>query len=235
MTNSIYRTLATFLFVLSLPVLIVTTNVKNLFLDPGFYYSNQVANGVSQTSGLPADTLQAADRSLTGYFASREATLDSQLKKQGLPTDFFQKRESDHLVDVKNLVWLVMGLQQTALGYVLLFLVANLLFWPRRFLQKVKGPLLWASGLTMAAVVVTSVASQVDFDQAFLLLHLVSFRNDFWMLDPSTDNLLKMLPQAFWVYSAIVLIAYCAIEALGLGIVGGILWYWHRPSAKKSG
>jgi integral membrane protein (TIGR01906 family) len=36
------------------------------------------------------------------------------------------------------------------------------------------------------------------FEQMFLLFHLISFNNDDWILNPSTDYLLMMYPLPFW-------------------------------------
>lgn len=227
MTNAFFRSLATAIFVVSLPVLIFTSTAKTLFLDAGYYDRIQAAAGVLETSGLPTPTLQAANRSLTAYFASRETTLEAELKRQGLPVDFFGQRESDHLVDVKNMVWGAIVAQQGTLGYVLLFLIANVLLSPKRFLQNIRRPLLWGSALTLAILVILGVLSQIDFSGAWLLFHVVSFSNDLWALNPNTDVLVKMVPEPFWFRAILTGAGYCAIEALGVGIVGALL-HWPR-------
>lgn len=233
MANRLFRILAAALFAISLLVLIIVTNVRLLILDPDVYLSIQVTNGVLVSSGLPESTLRAADTSLAAYFGRKEASLDAELKRQGLPSDFFNARESDHLADVKDLIWRAIALQQMALGYVALFLVAAFLLGPKRFLSRVRAPLLWGAGLTLALLVVFGVLSQIDFSGLWLLFHFISFTNDLWMLDPSTDNLLKMAPEVVWLNGTIMVGVYSAAEALGIGAVVALL-YWRWPGARQS-
>jgi integral membrane protein (TIGR01906 family) len=64
-----------------------------------------------------------------------------------------------------------------------------------------------------------------DFDQFFLQFHLLSFANDFWMLDPTRDYLIMLFPQGFWYDAAL----FCAIAtAVGAIILGGIGWWLRR-------
>jgi len=61
-----------------------------------------------------------------------------------------------------------------------------------------------------------------DFDQFFLQFHLLSFANDFWMLNPATDYLIMLFPQGFWFDATLV----CALgTAAGAIILGGLGWW----------
>ena len=37
-----------------------------------------------------------------------------------------------------------------------------------------------------------------DFEAFFTRFHLLSFANDFWLLDPATDYLIMLFPGGFW-------------------------------------
>ena len=55
------------------------------------------------------------------------------------------------------------------------------------------------AGLGTAALLATAaVGVLIGFDDLFRQFHLLSFANDFWLLDPRTDHLIQMFPQGFW-------------------------------------
>ncbi len=47
----------------------------------------------------------------------------------------------------------------------------------------------------------------IDFDRAFLIFHKICFRNDYWIFDPVTDPVIMILPEEFFMHSAILIIA----------------------------
>lgn len=60
------------------------------------------------------------------------------------------------------------------------------------------------SGLAIAAVtVVGGLAGMLLFDQAFILFHEVFFPGGNYLFDPSTERLVQLFPQSFWVDSTI--------------------------------
>ena len=70
----------------------------------------------------------------------------------------------------------------------------------------------------------------VGFDSVFLKFHQLSFANDFWQLDPRTDNLVRIFPQDFW-FDATVWVAVRAITgALVLTVAGGSYLVYLRYS-----
>ena len=68
-----------------------------------------------------------------------------------------------------------------------------------------------------------------DFEDFFLQFHLLSFANDFWILNPATDYLIMLFPQGFWFDAAL----FCALAAAaGALVLGGVGWWqWHRDGA----
>ncbi|MDF2511247.1 MAG: hypothetical protein K0S04_1113 [Herbinix sp.] len=59
----------------------------------------------------------------------------------------------------------------------------------------------------------------IDFDRAFLLFHQLCFKNDYWIFDPATDPVILMLPEAFFMHCAILIIAIvllCCAAFIGI-------------------
>jgi integral membrane protein (TIGR01906 family) len=61
-----------------------------------------------------------------------------------------------------------------------------------------------------------------NFNQLFWQFHVISFANEFWLLDPTTDYLKMLFPQGFF-YDTVL---FCTLGTAGLAIVlGGVGGY----------
>ncbi len=69
-------------------------------------------------------------------------------------------------------------------------------------------------------IIMLAVASLFDFNWLFTQFHLLSFSNDFWLLDPSTDYLIMLFPEGFWFDAVIVIFGLMALLALAIGFTG---------------
>ncbi|MBI4317950.1 MAG: TIGR01906 family membrane protein [Chloroflexi bacterium] len=209
------------LFVAAIPVIIISTSVRSLVLDPSFYESGQVRYGAARTTGLQQAQLQASNRALVSYFASSADDLAAELQRQGQSGILFNEREATHLSDVRGLVRGVFTLQLVALAYAVLFVVIGCALARSRFIIPLAHRALWGGVLTLIVLGVFAALSTVDFSQLFLVFHLVSFSNDLWILNPNTDYLIRMFPQAFFFDASVALAVNSAIGAMTLAIVTG--------------
>ena len=69
----------------------------------------------------------------------------------------------------------------------------------------------------------SGVLALIDFNWLFTQFHLLSFSNDFWLLDPATDYLIMLFPEGFWYDTFLFCALAIAAGAVILGGVGG--WY----------
>ncbi len=69
--------------------------------------------------------------------------------------------------------------------------------------------------LRWSVLLLVSIASLLllFFPFFFHLFHLISFRNDFWLLDPATDFLIQIFPQEFFIWSLGWIFALSALFA----------------------
>lgn len=59
----------------------------------------------------------------------------------------------------------------------------------------------------------------IDFDSVFLIFHKLFFSNDYWIFDPETDPVINILPEAFFLHCALVIIAFILIGSLILYLI----------------
>jgi integral membrane protein (TIGR01906 family) len=70
-------------------------------------------------------------------------------------------------------------------------------------------------------------ACAIDFDTTFILFHKIAFRNDDWLFDPSTDPIITLLPENFFLQCALVIVAIVLLGSL-------ILYLIYRHFKKKN-
>lgn len=54
---------------------------------------------------------------------------------------------------------------------------------------------------------VLGIYMYLDFDRAFVIFHKIFFNNDLWIFDPETDPVITILPDTFFMHSAILIIS----------------------------
>lgn len=212
--------IAQFLFILCLPFLLLMASISGAVNCARLYQYGFEKYNVSQTTGIESAELKKAARGLIHYFNSGEEPINLTVMKDGKPFTLFNQREIVHLKDVKDLIHfgyrVLLGTFLYALAYVLYSL-----FW-RRDKRRLAQWLMWGGGLTIAIILALGLTAVLNFDQFFLQFHLLSFANDFWMLDPSRDYLIMLFPQGFW-YDATLFIA---LGTLAVAVMMGVTGYF---------
>lgn len=108
-----------------------------------------------------------------------------------LENSFYTEKEILHLIDIKNLTLLS---KKVTIG---LTVVTSLLLLLVLIAQKGKEfvKTLFFSNLTaLILYAVILILLYLKFDFFFILFHQATFKNDYWMLDPQTDNLINIFP-----------------------------------------
>ncbi len=219
----IIRIITQWLFILSLPVLLLTVSVS-LAVNCGWLYTYGFNKyDVGRTTGLDTTELEKVAGGLRGYFNSGEESVNITVLKSDEPFEVFNEREVQHLRDVKGLFRLVYVLLLGTGLYALVYAGVSLFWWRDRRLH---WGLMGGGGLTLVLMLAIGLAAAIDFDWLFLNFHLISFANDLWMLDPATDYLIMLFPQGFWFDAAVFCAAGTAFFALLLGSVGW--WRWKK-------
>lgn len=103
----------------------------------------------------------------------------------------FSEKEITHMLDVSKLIRFLL-----ILTILLLLISGFLLSW----LFKLKNrlfPYLPLLSLLLSLLLLMIVL--LNFSSSFTLFHQISFRNDFWLLDPAKDLLINLFPYSFFV------------------------------------
>jgi integral membrane protein (TIGR01906 family) len=226
------RLLTRFIFILCMPVFIFTASVGLAFNSLSLYKYGFRKYNISQVTGIAPDELTKAARGLINYWNSGKELIDIKVLKDGQVFTLYNEREVVHLKDVKALV----RLDYFALGaaglYCIIYLAYVLRGKTARHLREAALAGLGGSMATIGVLAALGIAVSLDFNAFWWQFHLLSFANDFWLLDPRTDYLVMMFPEGFWFDSVVVIAAVSGVMTI---LAGGLSWATLRrnPSYKS--
>ncbi|MDP2659404.1 MAG: DUF1461 domain-containing protein, partial [Dehalococcoidia bacterium] len=172
--------------------------------------------------------LDRATGELIDYFNSARDLPNIMVTAGGRTFPLFDERDSVHLRDVRDLIQLDYLAQAVSLAYVAVFSLAFLFRRAGRPLADLSRA--WVSGCIFSAAVILAIgiAMLFDFDQLFLQFHLISFSNDFWVLDPATSYLIRMVPEGFFFDLALWAAGLALAESAALALVGVAVLAWQK-------
>lgn len=191
------QALLTLSFLLGLIVIFVAV-VESVAFSRSFYQEQftrlHVEKNISTTL---QDSLRMSD-TLLEYLQDKRDDLHLLIEVNGQERAAFNQREIDHMYDVRELYrntkkW------QYLFGWIAGAIFIYMIFWQSNFLKKE----IFASFLRAIAIISTICGAfvfiiLVDFDAFWLQFHQLIFRNDLWLLDPRTDLLILLVPEAFF-------------------------------------
>jgi integral membrane protein (TIGR01906 family) len=224
------------LCIVAIPFVLVGYNLRGVALDQRFYLTEFTRYRIAAQTGFASDELRIVADAFVDYFLAPRGRMSLQLARGGALQPLFNERELAHMEDVQALIQAIFRVQEFALGYFLLYLLAGLALRRRAFLALAARVLALGGGLTMVLFVALGGLALVDFSELFLQFHLVSFANDLWLLDPERDYLIRLFPQGFFQDAALRIAAFTMLQALGLLLVGliGIWWTRRHPARTRA-
>ena len=225
------KNIALGLFIICLPLLLLLASISVAANLQWLYERGFEKYDISATTGLAPEELEKVAAGLIDYWNSDDDLITLTATKDGRPFQVFNEREVAHLRDVKALFRLGYRVLAGTFAYALAFAAAALFWW--RDGRRLGWGLLGGGALTLILMLALGLLVLFDFEGFFLQFHLLSFANDFWLLDPSRDYLIMLFPEGFW-YDVTV---YCAIAtATGAVVLGGIGWWLKkgRASVRRS-
>lgn len=225
----LFRSLAIGLFILAIPVALISTNIRFAASEHRVYDYSVREYDAASVSGIPEGELLRANRELVRYFSSGDAgPLRIEVQdSNGQTVSLFNARETAHLADVRDLFRGLFTVQIVAVAVVLTLGVLMLVWWPLRALA---AAALYGSLSTMGLVAVSGLLALTGFDAAWTQFHFLAFTNDFWRLNPASDHLIQMFPEPFWRDITLLIGAFTLLESLLIAGVAAIYLIRTRPS-----
>ncbi len=212
----ILSTTARWLFMLCLPILLLSASLGWAVNSHWLYEYGFQKYDVSQTTGLAQSELETAATGLISYFNSDEEYITLTVVKDGEPFELFTTEEIIHFRDVKGLIWLDYWLLLGTLIYVLGYVGICLLWHKQKYWRRLAPGVVGGSGITLALMLAFGLGTVSGFGDLFYQFHLLFFSNLYWSAE---GYMLKLFPEDFFRDAAL----FCALTTAGLAVVlGGI-------------
>src|SRR5262245_42392209 len=122
--------MASLLFILCIPVALLTSNIRFMANEPRVYRYAIDEFGAVQTTGISRDQLLAAGGQIRDYFNNNQETLNIRVQNRGEEVPLFSQKERDHMKDVKDRFRLMSRAQEFTILFAISY-IAVVVLWAR--------------------------------------------------------------------------------------------------------
>lgn len=224
----LYRVGAFFCTVAVIFILLITSIEAVLYWNKDYFAKEYEKYEIAASIGMNTQDLLTVTNEMMLYLKDGRDNLNIETTVEGKSREFFNEKEKAHMVDVKALFLAGIMLRRICIAVVGLCI---LMLAKEKQMNKLWrffriGVILFICvGIGLTAVI------SINFFEAFQVFHKIFFRNQLWILDPNTDLLINIVPQPFFVDTAIRI---GGLFALSLVVLWCISTYLLKDS-KKTG
>lgn len=207
-------TAAAAMFLLIIAILITSFQVA-IYGDPEyrFYEKEYEKYEVTKSLQMKMDDVMDVTEKMMDYLIGRRAELSVQTTVNGEVRDFFNEQDRLHMADVKNLFLGGLTLRWWLLG-IFVLLILLLIFPLKADWKRILSKAYFISlGIFLVLTIILGCLFASDFTKYFTIFHEIFFTNDLWLFDPTTDLMIRMLPEGFF---------YDMVIRIGLFFLGGL-------------
>ena len=162
-----------------------------------FYQKENIANYIDTSS----DNLINNTQNLLNYLN----------KKEQLNTDWFSEKDILHMVDVQNLYTFSHNIMiYCFITFILSTIIIILILRGKSLLYITK---IFNKVLLLFIVLVGGLSAVIayNFNSFWIKFHTILFSNELWLLSPNESNLIKMVPEEFFISLITKIIIYILI------------------------
>ncbi len=208
-------------------ILFITSIEAVTYWTPGYYEKEYAKYHVLEDVHMEMDDLLDVTDEMMAYLRGNREDLHVPTIVDGQPREFFNDREIAHMEDVRGLFLGGIALRKGAIG-VLALCVILLLVLKADILRVLPKMICVGSALFFAVLAVLAGIISTDFNKYFIIFHHIFFNNDLWMLNPETDLLINIVPEPFFMDTAMRIAAIYGVSVLAVFAICLIILYYRR-------
>lgn len=197
------ETLTGILFGLSLIVFLLLSSIDMNCFNVTFFEEQYRELNTAESLQMPQEDLMKATTTLLDYLRGDVDSIEVDVRINGVTQEAFNDREKAHMVDVRALYQHAMIVRWGALGGIILSLALSIVERRRHFLSVLSAGLLQVSVLFILFLCLLGVWIMADFNGFWTTFHQLFFTNDLWLLNPATDLMINLFPEAFFSHLVI--------------------------------
>ncbi len=182
--------------------------------NEAFYAYEYPKNNVSETIGISDEDLKRATDVLLGYITGENESLDVKVQIDGKEVMMFNERETAHMVDVRDLYQMVSIVRFSALITFIVCMAYLLIVRAKDIFRTFFSAYKKINLVLFSVVGALSIWAIADFDAFWRSFHQIFFNNDLWLLDPTVDRLIMMVPGPFFFDLVLLIIVVFVVLTL---------------------
>lgn len=186
------------IFAVCLMIVLLFTSIEAaVYWMPGYFEKEYAKYHVTESVSMTMDDLLEVTDQMMAYLRGKRDDLHVETTMGGVSREFFNAREIAHMEDVRGLF---LGAVSIRRGCLMVMALCLIVLWLLKadFKRTFPRAVCAGTGLFFAASAVIAAIIATDFTRYFILFHQMFFRNDLWILDPSTDMLINIVPEGFF-------------------------------------
>jgi len=194
----------TFLIIIQCFSLFISSILAVIFyvcFDLNFYKDFYQKENLSSSIGTSSDNLINNTQNLLNYLN----------KKEQLNTDWFSEKDILHMVDVQNLYTFSHSIMiYCFITFILSTIIIILILRGKSLLYITK---IFNKVLLLFIVLIGGLSTIIayNFNSFWIKFHTTLFSNELWLLSPNESNLIKMVPEEFFISLITKIIIYILI------------------------
>lgn len=194
----------TFLIIIQCFSLFISSILAVIFyvcFDINFYKEFYQKENLPSSIGTSSDNLINNTQNLLNYLN----------KKEQLNTDWFSEKDILHMVDVQNLYTFSHNIMiYCFITFILSTIIIILILRGKSLLYITK---IFNKVLLLFIVLIGGLSAVIayNFNSFWIKFHTTLFSNDLWLLSPNESNLIKMVPEEFFISLITKIIIYILI------------------------
>lgn len=208
--------IAAYAIAISAVLIMLITSIDYNCFDKGFYAKEYKDLNTAQSLGMTEKDLNKATYTLLDYLKNERDDIQVEISLKGTKTEAFNEKEASHMVDVRNLYHFALILRKGCIVALLVSLVYLIFQYRGGIYTHLSIAYMKTAILFFVFFALVGFWAYADFDAFWTAFHRLAFRNDFWLLDPSTDLMINLFPSDFFFKLVFKIITWFAAGFAGL-------------------
>ncbi|MBC8590729.1 TIGR01906 family membrane protein [Wansuia hejianensis] len=175
------------ILVIALSFLFLAVSIEQNSYNKTYYIKSYYKYDIENQTGKSMSELEEITDHIILYLKNKG---NNELLKP-----YFNEREVLHMEDVQKLFNLTRYIKY--IGIILSLSIIICFIFKKEYLALGKT-LCFGLFINHILLIILGILVRVDFNKYFNYFHLIFFTNDLWILDPSTDLMIQMLPEDFF-------------------------------------
>lgn len=200
-------------------VLLFTSVEAAVYWVPGYFEKEYNKYQVTQAVSMTMEDLLDVTGEMMSYLRGNRDNLHVDTTMGGVEREFFNAREIAHMEDVRGLFLGALSIRRGCLMVMVLCLIVLILL-KTSFTRTFPRAVCAGTGIFFILSAIIAFIISTDFTRYFIMFHHIFFKNDLWVLNPSTDMLINIVPEGFfrdtvvligfiYLFSILLILAVC--------------------------